>query len=253
MFGKRRSLRWGLLLAVLCLLSLVPGSARANSAHNPYYKDVVLSDTQGVDSIAVYVDGPDGAFRLFKAFKSEQKKDQRVYFERPKDATRFYIEVTMTDGTVRASEPVDCTGYDQDYKYNVKTNVLKEKADLTLLYLLLYPLLLMAPLAFTVLVEFLVALLFKLKPYSHVILINVITNLVMNMLLSSRMLVVSIKGNSILWAIALLEVAVVFVEYFFYTKKYKDQPKGKLFAFSVVANALSWGLYELAQRIIYGL
>ena len=36
----------------------------------------------------------------------------------------------MRDGTVRASEPVDCTGYDQDYKYNVKTNVLKEKADL---------------------------------------------------------------------------------------------------------------------------
>ena len=245
--------RLGLLLAVLCLLSLVPGSARANSAHNPYYKDVVLSDTGDVDSIAVYVDGSDGAFRLFKTFESEHKKEQKIYFQRPEDAARFYVEVTMRDGTVRASEPVDCTGYDQDYKYNVKTNVLKEKADLTLLYLLLYPLLLMAPLAFTVLVEFLVALPFKLKPYSHVILINVITNLVMNMLLSSRMLVVSIKGNSILWVIALLEFAVVFVEYFFYTKKYKDQPKGKLFAFSVVANALSWGLYELAQRIIYGL
>ena len=126
MFGKRRSLRWGLLLAVLCLLSLVPGSARANSAHNPYYKDVVLSDTQGVDSIAVYVDGPDGAFRLFKTFESEHKKDQRVYFERPKDANRFYIEVTMTDGTVRASEPADCTGYDQVYKYDVKANTLKQ-------------------------------------------------------------------------------------------------------------------------------
>ena len=102
------------------------------------------------------------------------------------------------------------------------------------------------------LVEFLVALPFKLKPYSHVILINLITNLVMNLLLSSRALAESVKGVSILWAIALLEIVVVFVEYFFYTKKYKDQPKGKLFAFSVIANALSWGLFEVAQRVYYG-
>ncbi len=253
MLNTTHSRRMGLLLAALLLLCLIPGRARANSAHNPYYKDVALSDTQDVDSIAVYVDGPDGAFCLFKTFESEHRKDQKIYFERPKDAARFYVEVTMADGIVRASEPVDCTGYDQDYKYNVKTNVLKEKADLTLLYLLLVPLFMIAPLGFTILVEFLVALPFKLKPYSHVILINLITNLVMNMLLSTRALAVSIKGNSVLWAIVLLEVAVVLVEYFFYTKKYKDQPKGKLFAFSIVANALSWGLYELAQRLYYGL
>ena len=123
--------RLGLLLAALVLLCLIPGSARANSAHNPYYKDVVLSDTQDVASIAVYVDGPDGAFYLFKTFDSEHKKEQKIYFQRPEDAARFYVEVTMGDGTVRASEPVDSTGYDQDYKYTEKTNTLKEKAYLT--------------------------------------------------------------------------------------------------------------------------
>lgn len=238
--------RLRLLLAALCLLCLVPGSARANSARNPYLKDVTLSDTGDVNSISVYVNGPDGVFCLLKAFESKHEKGQRIYFERPEEAARFYIEVTMADGTVRASEPIDCTGYDQDYKYNVKTNVLKEKANLTLLYLLLAPLLLMAPLAFTVLVEFLVALFFKLKPYRYVIFINLITNLVMNMILT-----MSITGNSFLWAIVLLEIVVVLVEYFFYTKKYRDQSKGKLFAFSVIANALSWGLFELAQRLFY--
>ena len=246
MFCQKRSIRWGLLLAVLCLLCLVPGSTWANSAHNPYWKDVILSDTRDVDSIAVYVDRPGGSFSLFKTFESEHKEDQRISFQRPEDATRFYIEVTMTDGTVRTSEPIDCTGYDQDYKYNVKTNVLKEKANLTLLYLLLAPLLLVVPLAFTVLVEFLAALIFKLKPYQYVIFINLITNLVMNMILA-----MTIEDISRLWTVTLLEVVVVLVEYFFYTKKYKDQPKRKLFAFSVIANALSWGLYELAQRIIY--
>ena len=242
-------------MAVLCLLCLVPGSARANSAHNPYWKDVTLSDTGNVESIAVYVDGPDGSFYLFKTFDSEHKKDQRIYFERPEDTTRFYVEVTMADGTVRASEPIDCTGYDQDYKYDVKANTLKLKSNyLGLLYLPLLLLGLLAafaiPLGFTVAVEALVALPFKLKPYKHVISINLITNLVMNCLLFG----VSLFRIRTRWlVVALLEVVVVLVEYFFYTKKYQDQPKGKLFAFSVVANALSWGLFELAQRFYYGL
>ena len=93
--------RLGLLLAVL-LLCLVPAPARANSAHNPFWKDVVLSDTGEAESIRVYVDGPDESFYLFKTFESEHKKDQKIWFERPQDAKRFYIEVTMTDGAVRA-------------------------------------------------------------------------------------------------------------------------------------------------------
>ena len=249
MFCKKRSLRRGLLLAALVLLCLLPAGTRANSAHNPYWKDVVLSDTQGVDSVAVYVEKSDGSFYLFKTFESEHKQDQRISFSRPESATRFYIEVTMTDGTVRASEPIDCTGYDQDYKYNVKTNVLKEKANLFLLYLLLAPLLLVAPLAFTVLAEFLAAILFKLKPYKFVVIINLITNPIMNLLLG--MLSAFGTDGAYPWILLGLEVVVVSVEYLFYTKKYKDQPKGKLFAFSVVANALSWGLYELAQQLIY--
>ena len=247
--------RLGLLLAVLCLLCLTPGRARANSAHNPYYKDVFLSDTRDVDSIAVYVEKSDGSFYLFKTFESEHKKEQRIYFERPEDAARFYIEITMTDGTVRASEPADCTGYDQVFKYDVKANTLKQAITSQLGWLFV-PLVLLAlagmfalPLGFTVLVEFLAALPFRLKPYKYVIFVNLITNSVMNIVLYF----LRVGGGGGLWVIALLEVVVVLVEYFFYTKKYREQPKGKLFAFSIVANALSWGLYELIQRIFFGL
>lgn len=242
--------RLGLLLAVLMLLCIVPATTQANAAHNPYWKDIVLSDTSEVTSISVFVDGADGSFSLFKTFESEHKKEQKIYFERPQDAKRFYIEVTMADGTVRASEPVDATGYDQDYKYNVKTNVLKEKANLTLLYLLLIPLFAIAPLGFTALVEFLVALPFKLKPYKYVILINIVTNLAMNLILPVLRMVMSIRGYNDLWVVAPLEIVVVVVEYLFYTKEYKDHPKGKLLLFSLIANALSWGLFELVQRIV---
>ncbi len=98
--------RLGLLLAVLCLLCLVPATTRANApAPDPYRKTIILSDTQDVASIAVYVDGPDGAFYLLQTFESEHTKDQTIHFERPRDAARFYIEVTLADGTIQSSSP----------------------------------------------------------------------------------------------------------------------------------------------------
>ena len=102
------------------------------------------------------------------------------------------------------------------------------------------------PLGFTVLAEFLAAIPFRLKPYKYVVLINLVTNLVMNVLLY----ILRLNGMG-LWIVALLEVVVVLVEYLFYTKKYKDHPKGKLLLFSLVANALSWGLFELVQRLVF--
>jgi hypothetical protein len=197
------------------------------------------------------VDGPDGSFYRLKTFESEHRKEQKIYFIRPEDATHFYVEVTMADGTVHASAPVDGTERNQKNEYNVRNNTLKEKTDLSgWLYVPLILLSLVAvlalPLGFTVLVEFLVAIPFRLKPYKHVILINLITNSVMNVLLY----ILRLSGTG-LWIVALLEAAVVLVEYLFYTKKYTDHPKGKLLLFSLIANALSWGLFELAQRLVF--
>ena len=243
--------RLALLLAVVTLLCLAPGSARANSVYDPYWKAVTLSNANGVASIALYVDGEDGSFHLFTTYESNHTKEQTIHFERPEDAKRFYMEVTMDDGTVHTSEPVNVTGNDQKFAYDVQTNTLKEKGSTsTWLYL---PLVLLGlvlalalPLGFTVLAEFLTAIPFRLKPYKYVVLINLITNLVMNVLLY----ILRLNGMG-LWIVALLEVVVVLVEYLFYTKKYKDHPKGKLLLFSLIANALSWGLFELVQRLVF--
>ena len=243
---SRSPRRLGLLLAVLCLLCLVPVGTRANSAHNPYYKDVVLSDTQDVDSIAVYVDGPDGAFRLFKTFESEQKKDQKISFKRPEDATRFYVKVTMADGTVRTSEPVDCTGYDQDFRYDVKANTLKRKGPSVGSSLLTILFILFLPLAFTIAVEVIVAVCYQFNHLENVLLINLVTNLLMNCLLFY--LRSMMKGQSALWVTVLLEVIVVVIEYLFYTKKYPEYTKGKRLSYTLVANAMSWGLFELVMK-----
>ena len=72
----------------------------------------------------------------------------------------------------------------------------------------------------------------------------------MNLILPALRTNISIRGYNDLWIVALLEAAVVLVEYLFYVKKYKDYPKGKLLLFSIIANALSWGLYELVLSFV---
>ena len=247
--------RLGLLLAVVTLLCLAPGSARANapSPKSPW-RTIILSDTGEVESIAVYVDRADGSFYLLQTFASEHIKKQEIRFQKPDDAKYIYVAVTMKDGTIRTSDPVESVTR-RDLKYDVKSNILKVKADLGLLYVPLFLLEVVVSFAFllgfTALVEFLVALPFKLKPYKYVILINIVTNVAMNLILSLLRTIMSMREYNDLWIVVLLEVAVVLVEYLFYTRKYKDHPKGKLLLFSLIANALSWGLFELVQRLVF--
>ena len=195
--------RLGLLLAVVTLLCLAPGSARANapSPKSPW-RTIILSDTGEVESIAVYVDRADGSFYLLQTFASEHIKKQEIRFQKPDDAKYIYVAVTMKDGTIRTSDPVESVTR-RDLKYDVKSNILKVKADLGLLYVPLF------------------------------------------------LLEVVVSFAFLLWIVVLLEVAVVLVEYLFYTRKYKDHPKGKLLLFSLIANALSWGLFELVQRLVF--
>ena len=243
-----------LLLAALILLCLAPGSARANApSPNSPWRTILLSDTGEVESIAVYVDNADGSFYLLQTFASEHTKKQEIHFQKPDDAKCIYVAVTMKDGTIRSSDPVESVTR-RDLKYDVKSNTLNVKADLGLLYVPLFLLKVVVSsaflLGFTALVEFLVALPFKLKPYKYVILINIVTNVAMNLILPLLRTIMSIRGYNDLWIVAPLEVVVVIVEYLFYTKKYKDHPKGKLLLFSLIANALSWGLFELIQGIV---
>ena len=92
------------------------------------------------------------------------------------------------------------------------------------------------PIAVTFLVEWLTALCFGIRPVKYVFAINAITNPAMNLLL----LVAYAFGRISYWIVLVaLEIAVVFIEYAFYKKKYPDRSHRRLLLFSITANALS--------------
>ncbi len=95
---------------------------------------------------------------------------------------------------------------------------------------------------FTVLVEFLVALAFKLKPAVLVLPVNCVSNLIFNILLV--VLCVFFRVPYMLYVIV-GEVIVTLAEYLIYTKLYDDFPKKKLLIYSIVANICSMGLVFL--------
>ena len=227
------------------LLCLAPGSARADSLRLlPYWKEITLSDTWSVASIAVYADGTSGAFHLIKTFSSDHSKKQKIVFEVPEDATHLYVEVTMENGSVRTSQAIDCTKQDQRYTYNVKRNNLTEEfispssatewaALLTVLFIMVVLLL-----AFAVLVVFLTALPFRLKPYKPVILATLIAQPLMYLV----RIIGSYRSPG---GIIMLGVLVVVSEYFYYAKKYSDRSKGILFGYTLLSNLLCWILGQL--------
>ena len=257
MLNKSRSLRrLGLLLAILCLLCLVPGSARAMTRPNrgPYYTQITIQNTQGIISISVYVDGPDGSFYRLKTFEGDYLKVLR--FDRPEDSTRLYLEVTMEDGSVLVCSPVDTTTvskiqneHQKEYRYNVKANALGEINQLPLvlvsmLGLIPYMLIAFYPLlAVFAIAEVLICLLFKLKPVRYVIFVNLATILPIAIVLSGLFLF----GITQVWIAALLQVIAAIVEYIFYRKKYTGHSNRKLLLYTILANAVSFTLFALVM------
>ncbi len=111
---------------------------------------------------------------------------------------------------------------------------------------MLLPFVLIVPLLFTVLVEWIIALFFKLKPGEYVVIINFITNPVLNILL--MLFTSSFLGYTLL--LVIFEAVVAGAEFWFYTWKYKEYTKKRLLLFTLVANAVSWGLYSLFTMFI---
>ena len=248
--------RLGLLLAVLMLLCLAPGSAQAMTRPNrgPYYTQITIQNTQGIISISVYVDGPDGSFYRLQTFERDYLKVLR--FDRPEDSTRLYLEVTMEDGSVLVCSPVDTTTvskiqneHQKEYRYNVKANALEEINKLPLVIvsmLLLIPYMLIAfypLLAVFAIAEVLICLLFKLKPVRYVIFVNLATILPIAIVLSGLFLF----GITQVWIAALLQVIAAIVEYIFYRKKYTGHSNRKLLLYTILANAVSFTLFALVM------
>ena len=96
----------------------------------------------------------------------------------------------------------------------------------------------LAAFALTLLIEFLIGLCFRMKPYRYILFANLITNIPMNIVL---LLVNSLSGGIGYWiALVVLELVVLLIEFLFYRRKYKERRKvGIVLLYTFAANAAS--------------
>lgn len=92
----------------------------------------------------------------------------------------------------------------------------------------------------TIIIEFIIALFFKVKPKKSVIIANVITQPVLQLLVYLIFILTSYMAANI--AFYMLEIAIVFIEYLIYKKYMQYESKQKIFLYSLIANAASFGL-----------
>ena len=167
----------------------------------------------------------------------------------------FQLVVTLEDGKKVTSDLMRLDDW-ANYKYSILNNSISEEPILQWktsgFWFFGYTELLILPLLFTVLVEWLIALAFRIRPYKYVLIINVITNLCMNVLLCA---VIGYTGMSYTMTVFILEVLVAGTEYLYYLRKYRTDEeitKRKLFVFTVVANLASWLGYWGLQFFLWG-
>lgn len=255
---KKRA--WILLLIIA--LFLLPHTASANSpVRRPWMMQVECENVAAGTRIDVELYREDGASRrLEDVYRSNQMPG--VVFEAEDGETSFCLVCIDEAGTETKTETVPLSQYGL-YRYDGAANSLTpngvyyssaqncEGVGGLLLSCLLFPvyllLLLVAALAVTLLIEWLVALCFGIRPVKFVFAINAITNPVMNILLLIASLLLSFSRVAYWVMLALLEIAVVFIEYRYYRSKYPETGKTRLLLFSITANALSLALGGLLQ------
>lgn len=247
-----------LLLAVLILL--LPHAASANApVREPRLIRIEYTGVDAAARIDAVLLKEDGKTRVEEDLRRTGQSDAGdLYFRFENDETAFYLVCTGVDGTEARTETVRLIEYG-NYLYDGVENRLSENGtyynakdgctaasalgtacrsciEATLLYSLLG---LLLPIALTLLIEWLTALCFGIRPVGHVIAINAITNPSMNILLLISSLMLSV-GNTAYWIIlAVLEILVVFIEFAYYTQHYPGIPKKRLLLFSITANMLS--------------
>ena len=237
-----------LLLAAL-LLMLVPHAASANApAPNPWELSVYFQNVPEGTVVTAFFQQENGEIRRGETYTSDGTKNWRIRVWYEEDETRFYLTLAAPDGTetqtdAAAIEPYGsyiCDGETHTLVAGKPKGVDSRLWDLCLscgAWLLLYALAgFLMPIAVTFLVEWLTALCFGVRPVKYVFAINAITNPLMNLML----LIAYAFGRIGYWiTLTALEIAVVFLEYAFYKKKYPDISRRRLLLFTITANALS--------------
>lgn len=239
-----------IVLIVLFALLLLPHAASANApAPDPTRIKVEYRNVEGGTVVRALFAGDDGVFHASESgtHTVSENNAEDVYY-RLRDDTQMYLELTHPDGTVIRSNTlsIDVNTHFPSFRYDGKTNELKDRSNVIdnspLVASLLYMMLVLAGIAaafgITLLIEFLVGLCFRMKPFHYIIIANLITNIPMNFVL--LWLRSFIDGGGVYWiALVILELIVCGFEFWFYTRKYRDRKKWVLLIFTLTANAMS--------------
>ena len=253
---KKRSI---ILLLLLCVLLAIPQAASANApAPDPLSVKIQCRNVEVGTVMNAMFAGEDGVFHPDAVYgeRTVTDGDGSQYFRCTDSDTQMYLELKLPDGTVVQSNtlPITPNGV---YRYDGKTNVLTDRTgslDTTcigdvFLFLLTLLLEILAAFALTILIEFLVGLCFKMKPFRYIIIANLITNIPMNIVL---LILSGFTGSVGYWiALVVLEAVVVLVEYLFYRCKYPQRKRWFVLLFTLAANAASLAAGLLLFQLVF--
>lgn len=233
-----------LLILAVIFICLMPVTALADSPAPPPFC-VLIDDYSNSGGVQVFGYDNSGNRSEIKIVLSEVTKvisERALFFIN--DGGKF-VSIQVQAGIYSAPSNTVYIKDSGSYIYSLKDNALK-KGEITTwkpntFSVILVAIVLIFPMLFSVLVEWIVSLFFKLKPDKYVIIINFITNPVINILL----LICVNFAIDYIFLLVILEILVAGVEFWFYTWKYKGYSKIRLLIFTLVANAASWGLYWL--------
>lgn len=246
------------LVCIMILMLLVPHFASANSAaRNPWEIRIYFENIESGSEITIFLAGEDGAFREEDTRPVPVGRDAGLQFLFRDGDTQFFLICTAPDGTKTRSETAQIV-MNGKYVFDVKANTLIDRTDYYnrisncrsgSMYLLLFAMLLIVPIVVTLLLEWLTALCFQIRPVKYVFAINAITNPAMNIIL--LILTLMLSGTASYWIVlAMLEVAVFWIEFRFYTMKYKEISRRRLLLFTITANVLSFAVGLAVQYFI---
>lgn len=234
---------WTIMLAFVLMLPFLHVASANAPVPDPYVSLLDYRNVPEGSTVAVMATDADGVVREAESIVANTPNGRFSFYL--ESGTAFYVELMTPDGNAVRSEPLSFQA-NENYRFDGSTGVLEKGKYLSdgcdkaafVTILLLGLVMLIGALGVTILIEMLVGLCFRMRPIRYVILINLITNPVMNIILWILTLMIDAVG---VYAIALivLELIVCGFEFWFYARKYRTRKKWVLLIFTLVSNAAS--------------
>lgn len=255
-----------LLVIVLVVICVFPVTATANAPEPlPYEHEVLIDDYQNVKSIEIILYTDNGSTEInfsgggrvkgvdftIKGFNTTRNPGEKTFKIENTEGKydSFQLIITLKNDKVLTSNKIDFIEW-SDYKYCIKDNTIRaggiKSRDPGEFTKFLWIIALLIPLGITLAVESIASVPFKIKPLKYVVIINLLSNLTMNVII---ILIFRNYYLNYFIVILILELIVLGVEYLFYTYKYKYISRRRLLLFTFTANVLSWGAYALFNNM----